>query len=121
MNKVTKIEVVDITMPAKEVTEVVNSAEQVEEKDSIGAKYMTMDDDAEITIDSDWEDALSPSMSTGSVAMFACPFVGCDKFFSKRKRLTTHELTHSGTRPYTCKEEGCTETYTRYAIDRHFV
>lgn len=42
---------------------------------------------------------------------FVCTFEGCQKEFITKGHLKTHELIHSGDRPYTC--EKCDKSYSR--------
>eukprot|EP00095_Tigriopus_kingsejongensis_P009068 maker-scaffold308_size214241-snap-gene-1.47 protein:Tk09068 transcript:maker-scaffold308_size214241-snap-gene-1.47-mRNA-1 annotation:"transcription factor" len=59
--------------------------------------------------------------SIGSVQTFACPHEGCNSFFSKQGRLTTHLFSHTGERPFKCAEPECLASYTRMAhLTRHY-
>ena len=49
----------------------------------------------------------------GSCTYHACPYPDCEKFFSRPYRLQSHILTHTGERPFKCKELGCDKSYTR--------
>ena len=43
---------------------------------------------------------------------FACPHMGCPKFFSRKVRLTAHMHLHYGTQPHKCPFEGCTSAFS---------
>ncbi|KAK2464203.1 hypothetical protein APHAL10511_003660 [Amanita phalloides] len=42
---------------------------------------------------------------------YKCTFAGCDKAYAKPSRLTEHERTHTGERPFTCNT--CNKSYLR--------
>jgi uncharacterized Zn-finger protein len=82
---------------------------------------MATNDDAEDSfVDSEWENTLSSVSSKSSSVMFVCPYEGCNKYFSKKGRLNTHFLCHTGKRPFQCSEAGCDASYTRKShLQRH--
>ena len=64
--------------------------------------------------DSDYETKSIISVnSRGTKGSCTCPYPHCEKFFSRPYRLQSHILTHTGERPFKCKELGCEKSYTR--------
>ena len=48
-----------------------------------------------------------------SVKPFECPYVGCEKAFTKQEVLNKHVKTHSKEKPFVCSYEGCEQSFTR--------
>ena len=44
---------------------------------------------------------------------FECPFVGCEKAFTRQEVLDNHVTTHSNEKPFVCSHEGCDQSFTR--------
>lgn len=42
-----------------------------------------------------------------------CPYVGCDKSYTKASKLSQHVRSHTGERPFVCDYEGCGASYMR--------
>jgi uncharacterized Zn-finger protein len=42
-----------------------------------------------------------------------CDFEGCGKVFSQAGNKKTHELLHSGLKPYECEHAGCDKTFSQ--------
>ena len=71
-------------------------------------------------MDSDWEDSLSSLSSVSYTKIFACSYVGCNKYFTKQARLQHHMYSHTGERPFKCTKDNCDASYRRaYHLRRH--
>ncbi len=67
--------------------------------------------------DSDWESTLSVAADS-TRKIFACPYEGCSKTFSKKGRLNVHVLSHTGEKPFKCDD--CEAGYSRLShLKRH--
>jgi uncharacterized Zn-finger protein len=51
---------------------------------------------------------------------FKCPYENCNKSFSKKPNLKSHLVTHSGERPFACRQ--CAMAFTRkHDLKRHLI
>ena len=48
-----------------------------------------------------------------SAKPFECPYVGCEKAFTRQEVLDNHVKTHSKEKPFVCSYEGCDQSFTR--------
>ncbi|KAA0184357.1 Zinc finger X-linked protein ZXDB [Fasciolopsis buskii] len=50
----------------------------------------------------------------------SCPYQNCDKAYAKLNKLKEHLRSHTGERPYVCREPGCGAAFIRlYGVRRH--
>ncbi|VDP92083.1 unnamed protein product [Echinostoma caproni] len=55
-----------------------------------------------------------------TVRRHACPYANCDKAYAKLNKLKEHLRSHTGERPYVCREPGCGAAFIRlYGVRRH--
>ena len=54
----------------------------------------------------------TPQKFNKAKELFACPFSGCNKAFTRKLRLNNHIKQHCGVQPYKCMFPGCFKTFS---------